>query len=256
MVAIARRAMAAHLARVALAPALFGLGRPSWAENALEPVSVTTSSGRTASGVLAAPATLPAPAVLLIHGSGGLSDLIKSFAGDFARDGFLALALDLFHGQAPRDEAARSVLKAEVNANPAQAIETISAWIGWLKADSRTTGKVGVVGWSFGAPWALEASIASPVEATVLYVGLAHPGPARLALLHGPVLVHLAERDDFSRRHLTMFEKMMAEAGKPMEAHWYAGNHYFPFPPYPGYDKALADAAWTRTVDFLRANLA
>lgn len=254
MIAISRRAVTRHLAGFALAPVFFGLGQRSFAESALEPVSVTTASGRTVSGVIAVPGEIPAPAVLLIHGSGGLSDLIKSFARDFARDGFLALALDLFHGQAPKDEAARSLLKAEVNKNPAQAAETISTWIDWLKVDSRTSGKVGVIGWSFGAPWALEASIDSPVDATVLYVSLAYPGPTRLALLKGPVLVHLGERDH-SIGELKMFEKMMAEAGKSMEAHWYAGNHYFPFPPYPGYDKALADTAWTRTVDFFRANL-
>jgi dienelactone hydrolase len=52
-----------------------------------------------------------------------------------------------------------------------------------------------------------------------------------------------------------MFESMMTKAGKSLETHWYAGDHYFPFPSRPSYDKELAAAAWTRTVEFLRVNL-
>ena len=87
--------------------------------------------------------------------------------------------------------------------NPAKAVETITTWIEWLKAERRTNGNVGVVGWSFGAGWALEASINTPVEATVIYVGLIYPEPTRLALMKGPVMVHLAERDyDVSKNDL------------------------------------------------------
>ena len=50
------------------------------------------------------------------------------------------------------------------------------------------------------------------------------------------VLVHLAERDEIGPGHLKMFENMMTEAGKSVEAHWYAGDHYFPFPAGASYD--------------------
>ena len=101
--------------------------------------------------MMAVPATIPAPAVLLIHGSSGLSVVIKGFTEHFARDGFFALALDLFDGRTANDDEHRAGLRHEVNSNPAMAAETIAAWIKWLKADRRTNGKVGVVGYSFGA---------------------------------------------------------------------------------------------------------
>jgi carboxymethylenebutenolidase len=193
--------------------------------------------------------------VLLIHGSAGVSDNIKAFTRGFARDGFFALALDLYDGRLPKDDAMRSILMSEVNSNAAKAIETITAWVDWLKADARTNGKVGIVGWSFGAEWALKASVASPVEATVVYVGLVWP---RDELIHikGPVLGHFGERDtSVSKSFAEMFEARMKEAGKSAEVHWYAGDHFFPFPTYPTYDKALADTAWVRTVEFFHANL-
>jgi carboxymethylenebutenolidase len=227
---------------------------PAAAATQLEDVSITTPSGRTISAVMGVPATVPAPAVVLIHAYLGLTNTFKSFAVEFAQDGFLALALDLYDGRVASDDASAAALRNEVNLNPDKAAETIAAWIEWLKADPQTNGKVGVVGWSFGAAWALEASIATPVEATVVYVGLIYPGATRLAGLKGPVLVHLAERDEFGQGHLKMFESMMTKAGKSLETHWYAGDHYFPFRSRPSYDKELA-AAWTRTVEFLRVNL-
>jgi carboxymethylenebutenolidase len=180
----------------------------------------------------------------------------KSFATAFARDGFFAAALDLYDGQKVGDEATRLRLQNSVRSDPAKALETISTWLEWLKADKRSTGKIGVVGWSFGAEWALEASMATPVDATVVYVGLVYPGAARLAALKGPVLAHLAERNpDISKYKLTAFETMMAEAGKSVQVHWYPADHYFPFSDRPTYNKEQANAAWVHTVKFLRENL-
>lgn len=256
MTKIPRRMVLTGLATAPFVAKLTGSNRPASAQTGVEIVSVKTPSGRTVSCMVAIPATVPAPAVLLIHGSGGLSDRVKEFTGQFARDGFLALALDLFDGRTAKDDAARAVLVNEANSNPAKATETIIAWIEWLKADRRTNGKVGVVGWSFGARWALEASINTPVEATVVYVGLVQRGAKDLARLKGPVMLHLAERDDdVSKPDVKWFEKTMAEAGQSVEVHWYPGDHYFPFPNFPSYDKKLADAAWARTTQFLHTNL-
>ena len=246
-----RRTVLAGLAGVPIAD----LARPAYAQAGFETVNLTISGGRNVSGVVALPANVPAPTLLLIHGSGGLIDVYKSFATDFARDGFFAAALDLFDGQTA-GETTRSRLRISVLSDPAKALETISTWLAWLKADSRSTGKIGVVGWSFGAAWALEASMATPVDATVIYVGLAYPGAARLAALKGPVLAHLAERDSgVSKRAFTSFENMMAEAGKSVQVHWYPTGHYFPFSSTLTYDKEQADAAWAHTVKFLRENL-
>ena len=245
MTKIPRRVVLAGLATVPFIAQLTRADRPAFAQTGLETVSVKTLSGRTVSGVVAVPATVVAPALLLIHGDRGLNDVYKSFAADFAREGFFALALDLFDGRT-----------ANFNPDRARAAETISAWIEWLKADPRTNGKVGVVGWSFGAGWALEASINTPVEATVVYVGLIYPEAKRLAAMKGPVMVHLGERDNaVSKNSLRIFENLMTEAGKSVEVYWYPGDHYFPFPPRPSYDKEQADAAWTRTTQFFRANL-
>jgi len=45
------------------------------------------------------PAKTPAPAVLLVHEWWGLNDQIKTMAAEFAKEGFLALAVDLYEGK-------------------------------------------------------------------------------------------------------------------------------------------------------------
>lgn len=256
MTKIPRRVMLTGLACAPFAAHFPIAARSAQAQTALESVSLTISGGRTVSGVVSAPDVVPAPGLLLLHGSSGLNDMYKAFAPAFARDGFFAVALDLFDGRTATDDSTRARLRSEVRSDTAKADETIATWLDWLKADSRCNGKIGVVGWSFGAEWALEASMQTPVDATVVYVGLTHSGTDRLKSLKGPVMVHLAERDpDVSKDELAMFERAMAEAGKSVQAHWYPDDHYFPFSMFPTYDKAQADLAWGRTVEFLNLNL-
>src|SRR5262245_25994804 len=101
MITIPRRVVLARIGGLPIAALLSGAGRSASADTAPEPVSLTTPSGRTVSGVVAVPATVPVPSVLLIHGASGLIDVTKSFASDFAREGFFAAALDLYDGETP-----------------------------------------------------------------------------------------------------------------------------------------------------------
>ena len=256
MTKIPRRVMLTGLACAPFATHFPIAVKSAQVQTDLEPVSLTISGGRTVSGVVAAPDVVPAPGLLLLHGSSGLNDMYKAFVPAFARDGFFAAALDLFGGQTATDDSIRALLRSEVRSDTAKADETIATWLHWLKADSRCNGKIGVVGWSFGAEWALEASMQTPVDATVVYVGLTYSGADRLRSLRGPVMIHLGERDpDVSEGDLARFERAMAEAGKSVEAYWYPNDHYFPFSTFPTYDKKQADLAWGRTVEFLNLHL-
>ena len=77
MTKIPRRWVLTGLVSVPFVAKLTSRNRPASAQIGLEAVNVKTPSGRTVSGVVAVPATVPAPAVLLIHGSGGLVERVK-----------------------------------------------------------------------------------------------------------------------------------------------------------------------------------
>ena len=166
------------------------------------------AAGRKVSGSLALPAKAPAAAVLLIHEWWGLNDQIKSVAAEFARLGYVALALDMYAGKvaAPDDrEAARRYMNS---VDPVQGTETVKAWVKWLKAHEKATGKVGTIGWCFGGGLSLDASIATPVDATVVYYGRVDAD--YLKALKGPVLGHFATGDQWiNQKMVSAFEAEM-----------------------------------------------
>jgi carboxymethylenebutenolidase len=255
MTALARRAIVTGIAGLPLATILADPKLAALAAESLETVIVTTPGGREVAAALAVPAATPAPAVLLIHEWWGLNDQIKTMAAEFAREGFLALAVDLYDGEVASDPGtAESLMKA---VDPAKAIETLGVWVGWLKADARSTGKVGSVGWCFGGGWSLNTAIAAPVDAAVIYYGRVDRSPDDLKGLKGPVLGQFADQDKFIDRPMVeAFEANMHRAGKPLELYWYSADHAFANPTGQNYDQEDAKTAWQRTLAFLRKNLA
>jgi carboxymethylenebutenolidase len=191
---------------------------------------------------------------MLIHEIWGLNDQIKAMAAELAGKGFLALAVDLFDGQtADKLEAGRALMQA---VEPQAATDTLTSWLGWLKTHEKATGKVAVMGWCFGGGWALNASVAEPVDATVVYYGKVDRPADQLARLKGPVLGHFASRDEFINEAMVRsFEAAMAQAGKPVTVYWYEADHAFANPSGGRYDEADAALAWSRTLAFLRENL-
>ena len=224
------------------------------AAQALEEVTLTTPGGHSVVAALATPARTPAPAVLLVHEWWGLNDQIKAVAAEFAREGYLALAVDLYDRRvATTPDDARSYMQ---QVDPAAATETLAVWIDWLESQSSATGDIGTVGWCFGGGWLLAASLVRPVEATVVYYGRVNRTAAELAPLDSPVLGHFATRDGWIDRNMVGgFERAMESAGKTYEVHWYEADHAFANPTSARYDADDAALAWQRTLSFFRKHL-
>jgi carboxymethylenebutenolidase len=51
------------------------------------------------------------------------------------------------------------------------------------------------------------------------------------------------------------FAEAAAQAGKPVTIYWYEAEHGFANPTTARYDQEDAQLAWTRTLEFLKANL-
>ena len=224
------------------------------AAGTLETVAIKTEGGRTVSGALGVPARTPAPALLLIHEWWGLNDQIKSVAAEFAALGYLALACDLYGGKsADTSDGARALMGA---VDGKKATETVAAWGEWLKVHKQGSGKLGTVGWCFGGGWSLNASIATPVDATVVYYGRVAKKARELSKLKGPVLGHYATRDNWINQQMVSgFEAEMDKAGKKYTSHWYEADHAFANPTSARYDQPDADLAWKRTLAFYKLHL-
>lgn len=252
----ARRAFLKGAASLPLSTVLFYPELAKAQASSLEPVSVETSAGKPATGFLARPSAAKAPAIVLIHEWWGLNDQIKAVAAELARQGYLAFAIDLYNGKlAKTPDEARSYSRGT---DSALATRQLAAAIEYLRGHGSSTGKVATMGWCYGGGWSLSASIAAPVDATVIYYGNVSKPASDLRKLKGPVLGHFATQDRFINEDMVAgFERGMEKAGKgdSLTVHWYDADHAFANPTGSRYDAADAALAWDRTLGFLSRHL-
>jgi len=247
-----RRLFLKGLASLPLATVLAHPELASAAAGSLQTVSTTIGGGNEVNAAVALPDAETAPSVLLIHEWWGLNDQIKSVAAEFAKLGYVALAVDLYNGEvAETREKAQSLMQG---VDRREATQTLTTWIHWLRSHERTTGKVATIGWCFGGGWSLNASIAAPVDATIIYYGAVDKPAEQLESLDGPVLGHFATRDQWINEDMVGgFKEAMRKAGKAdmLTVHWYDANHAFANPTGSRYDAEDAALAWERTRQFL-----
>src|SRR5262245_8222361 len=162
-----RRQVVVGLAGLSLATLLADPAKVAKAAASLQTVTTTTPSGRSVSAALALPDKKPAAAVMLVHEWWGLHDQIKSVASAIAAQGWLGLAIDLYNGKvASKPEEAEPLMKAVV---PAEASETMSTWVDWLRKHPDCNGRMASLGWCFGGGMALQAALDRPLNGTVVY---------------------------------------------------------------------------------------
>lgn len=220
----------------------------------LKTVSLSLPGGKRVAGALAEPALDLAPAVLMFHEWWGLNDQIQRLAAALSNQGYRVLAADLFHGQITQNAEEASRLMQSLD--PKEATDICMGWIDWLYKTQTINGKIGTIGWCLGGGWALNAAIAHPVEATIVYYGRVDHSVDDLAKLKGPVLGHFATRDDWITRPMVeRFQRNMAEAGKRAAVHWYDAGHAFANPMRETYDPDQAELAWKRSLEFFREYL-
>ncbi len=251
-----RRDVLKSVSTLSLAAVLASPALTKAAAASTKTLTLRTAGGREVGGALALPdpAAGPAPSVVLVHEWWGLNDHIKAVAADFAKLGYAALAVDLMGGEvATTPEKARQQMQAVVGA---EAEDTMVSWIDWMRRHEATTDKVATIGWCFGGGWSLNASIAAPVDGTVIYYGNVAKPSDHLAKLNGPVIGHFATKDKWINKPMVDgFVANMAEAGKALTVYWYEADHAFANPTSARYDNQDAALSWERTQSFLTQTL-
>jgi carboxymethylenebutenolidase len=187
----------------------------------------------------------------MLHAWWGLNPCFKQLCDMLAGNGFTVLAPDLFKGS-----VASTVEQAQGQVD-GQDAEFIGRTIHAAKERlaSLTSGKVALVGFSFGGAWALVSAAEEPdIAAVVLFYSVYGVDFARVK---GKVLGHFAELDQWEPLEgVRDMETDMKAAGVDTSFHIYPGaSHWFVEEDRPEYDSGAAQAAWKRTIDFLRKNL-
>ena len=216
------------------------------------------SNGNPTPGYLAQPEDAAQhPAIVVIQEWWGLVPHIKDVAERFAREGYIALAPDLYHGQAASepDEARKLAMGLDRD----RAVMEISAAAKYLKAlDATAPKKIGVVGWCMGGGLALSTAASSgDIGAAVCFYG--RPlAVADTAKLRAPVLGLYAEKDQgIPPEAARAFDSELTDVGVPHEIHVYpAAEHAFFNDARPHIYKAdAAQDAWRRTLEWFKKYL-
>ena len=216
------------------------------------------ANGHSASGYLATPPSAGGPGVLVIQEWWGLVDHIKDVCDRLAREGFVALAPDFYHGAATKspDEAGKLFMALNIAKAGADLRGAADALLGRSEVTSK---RVGAMGFCMGGQLAMYAGAEYPdrIAAAVNFYGI-HPNvrvdPAKLKV---PLLAHFAKRDNSVKEaDARALVKKIEAAGGSVEAHYYDADHAFFNDTRPTvYDKQCARTAWERTLEFLRKHV-
>jgi carboxymethylenebutenolidase len=213
---------------------------------------------------IARPKTLPAPAVVVLQELFGVNADIRKHCDELAEQGFIAVAPDLFWRQEPGvDLSVTSEPDWQHGLRLYQAYDR-DAGAKDVKdtADSvaklpECTGKVAVLGYCLGALMTFLTAVRYDVDAAVAY----HGGDTDRYLgevdgLHAPLLMHLAEEDEFISKPAQAAIKA-ALASKPnATVYSYPGQrHAFSRHNGAHYNAEAAVLANRRTSEFLNRQL-
>ena len=198
------------------------------------------------------------PAVIVIHENRGLNPHIRDVARRMALEGFLALAPDFLSpaGGTPTDEdKAREMIGA---LDAAATTANAAAIVEFLEGHAQSTGKVGAIGFCWGGGLVNRLAVGSPdLKAGVAYYG-AQPKAEDVPKIKAALLLHYAGLDERINAGIDAYQKALKDNGKDATIYVYDGvNHAFNNDTSAArYDKAAADLAWSRTVEFLKTKLA
>ena len=216
------------------------------------------SNGHTCEGYLAKPALGKGPAVVVIQEWWGLVPHVMDICDRFAKEGFVAVAPDLYHGQtttAP-DQAGRLLMELDVEkANS----EVVGAGNFVLSLPECSSKSFGVVGFCMGGALVQYAATSNPkVGAAVSFYGGFKKVPLRWESLAAPILLIYGELDaGVPASEAAPLEKKLKELGKNAETMIYRGapHGFFNDSRPTQYRDECARDAWKRTIDLFRANL-
>jgi carboxymethylenebutenolidase len=221
--------------------------------------------GGTFAAYIKKPKTLPAPAVIVLQELFGVNADIRKHCDELAEQGFLAVAPDLFWRQEPGvdltvtsdadwQHGLRLYQAYDRDAGVMDVKDTIDA----VRNLPECNGKVALLGYCLGALMVFMTAVRNDgIDAAVWY----HGGDTEKYLgevdgLHAPLLMHLAEEDEFISK-AAQAQIKAALVKKPSTAVYsYPGqNHAFSRHNGTHYDAAAAALANGRTSDFLNQQL-
>lgn len=236
-----------------------------------EPVRLSVADGSTVVAHVARPAGTPAvTGVIVAHELFGVAPNIRAVVDDLAAAGYLALAPEFYHRDAPPghwlktdDDGREEGFGLLHRLTRPQALDDVAACMAWLR-DQEPIERVAMIGFSAGGHLTYLAACRLPIaRAAVMYGGwlpttdipLSQPTPT-LDLTPGITgrLLYVVGEDDFliSAAERSQIGDALRAAGVDHEIAVYPGTgHAFFWPGTSAFNERSRDDAWSRTLALL-----
>jgi carboxymethylenebutenolidase len=198
------------------------------------------------------------PAVIVIHEWWGLVDWVKEQATNFAQQGYVALAVDLYRGKSASESSEAHELARGLPQD--RAVQDLQAAFDYLASRPDVNpAKIGSVGWCMGGGYSLLLAEKEPkLAACAVNYGAMPTDPSTIARIQAPVLGNFGGLDrGITRDAVYDFERAMKARGKMIDVKIYAdAGHAFENPNNKqGYRKDDAVDAWARMLGFFGKTL-
>lgn len=165
-------------------------------------LDISAADGGRFQGYLALPPAGKGPGIVLIQEIFGVNAHIRGVAEQYAQDGYVVLAPDVFWRQQPRVELGyagadmEKAMQLMQHADLDQTVGDIGAAAKALRALPEVTGKIAAIGYCFGGKLAYLAAAQGSVDAAVAYYGGGIDQHLDKAdAIHVPMLFHFGGKD-------------------------------------------------------------
>jgi carboxymethylenebutenolidase len=232
-------------------------------------VTLSVTDGTSMRAYVAHPAGKPRAGLIVFQEAFGVNAHIRDVTGRFAREGYLAIAPELFHRTAPGFEGSYSDFNAVMPHLQALTDNGLTADIratfDWLQkgGDSKNF-STGAVGYCMGGRTACLAAITVPLNGAISYYG-GGIGPNqmfpnlvdRLKDLKAPMLFFWGGKDQHipKEQSQAVIDTLRTAQKSYVNVEFSDADHGFFCDARPSYNPAAAAQAWPLTLAFLNVHV-
>ena len=230
-------------------------------------IDIDSFDGRTFGAYLAlppvTPAGAPAPGIVLLQEIWGVNEHIRAVARQYASDGFVVLAPDVFWRMQPRvdlgyDEAGTKQAYAYLKGFDLDlADRDVASTAAQLRDIPGAAGGIAAIGYCMGGLLAYRAAAAAGIQCAVAYYGGGiHKQLALASAIATPIAFHFGEKDPHITKDAVDAVKAVFDSRPDARIDTYAdADHGFNCWARPSYHQNAAALAHGRSLAFLATHL-
>ena len=215
------------------------------------------SNGGTANGYLSLPESKKGKPVILLQEWWGLVDHIKDVADRLAKEGFVVLAPDLYHGESAKDPTDAQKLAMAMKIS--QVEKDVRGCVDYLLSSGHATAKsVGIVGFCMGGALSLYSACLNPqISACIVFYGIRKDVENRFDQLKAKVIGFFGDQDKGNPiERVREVESKLKQKDTSATFTIYPGaQHAFFNDTRPAYNPEAAKDAWSKMIPFFNTNI-